>query len=527
MDPKDPKDLNAVINSKGYVVKKASLPSELQDEIRKELTVKPLTNPNQIGGGNSDVEPYPVYMESKHNLYLPRFYGIEKLGPPARGIVFPDVESRPRLNTTMTLRDYQTPIIDQTLSLFRDEKTGGGGLLELYTGSGKTSIAIYLMCELKVKTLIIVHKSFLLQQWVERITQFVPGASIGVIQGPKADVADKDVVIGMLQTLSMKDPKDLNAKTPENKDVFSGFGFVCCDESHHMGAEVFCRALMKISCRYMLGLSATPHRKDGLTKVIHWFLGPTAYALQRDGSRSQQVVVKKIVVKSTDKSYTREARNFRGMVMLPEMINNITEYAPRNALIIHEVLQYVREPGRQVMVISDRINHLHALKDMIDSTGYTGTVGFYTGQQKQKELRVSETASIIFSSYAMCREGLDIQSLNTLVLATSTGDVVQTCGRILRKTHDVSPLIVDITDVFSTFAGQSKKRDAFYKKSKYLVCPYTHSICIGTGPTSMSNLNVSSSDLEKGQIKSNKKEKEKKELDKEKEPTYNFVEDDD
>jgi superfamily II DNA or RNA helicase len=120
----------------------------------------------------------------------------------------------------------------------------------------------------------------------------------------------------------------------------------------------------------------------------------------------------------------------------------------------------------------------------------TIVTGLYTGRQKQTELRESESANVIFSSYAMCREGLDIQSLNTIILATSAGDVVQTCGRILRKEHDVSPLVIDIVDNFSTFVSQSKKRDAFYKKSKYAVSTYTWNCA-----SSLDTVNVSSKDI--------------------------------
>ena len=344
------------------------------------------------------------------------------------------------------------------------------------------------MCQLKVKTLIIVHKSFLLQQWIERIKQFVPHASIGIIQGNVFDISGKDIVIGMLQTLSMK---IYDQFCNISYTQFAEFGLTIVDETHHIGAEVFCRSLMKISTQYMIGLSATPIRKDGLTKVIHWFIGPTAYSLQRDGSQSQKVLVKKINFKSSDISYLREQKNFKGTVMLPTMINQVCAYAPRNALIIHEILYYASESERQIMVISDRINHLHELKEIIDAHPLKLHTGLYTGRQKQRELNVSEKAKIIFSSYAMCREGLDIQSLNTIILTTSNGDVIQTCGRILRKTHNVYPLIIDIADHFSSFKGQSKKRDAFYKKSTYCVAQFNYIV----GTSAFSELEVVSTDL--------------------------------
>ena len=323
------------------------------------------------------------------------------------------------------------------------------------------------MCQLKVKTLILVHKSFLLTQWVERIRQFAPTATIGQIQGSKIDVEGKDVVIGMLQSLSMKD---------YDSTILKSFGLVIIDEVHHIGAEVFCRALPKISSRYMLGLSATPNRKDGLTKVINWYIGPMAYKLDRLGA--QTVVVKKIVTTFDDEDYNEVHTNYRGTPMIPKMINNIVEYLPRNQLILSEIEQYIAEEPRQIMVISDRIAHLTALKIALDAknlvisrqqTSRAMVTGFYTGKQKAKELVVSERADVIFSTYSMTREGLDIPTLNTLIIATPTSDVVQTCGRILRKTHDISPLVIDIVDNFGPFANQATKRSAFYRKSEYAI----------------------------------------------------------
>ena len=91
---------------------------------------------------------------------------------------------------------------------------------------------------LKVKTLVVVHKEFLVNQWKERIAQFLPNAKVGKIQSNVINTKDKDIVIGMLQSISMKE---------YDESVFSDFGFVIYDECHHLGAEVFSKALLKTS----------------------------------------------------------------------------------------------------------------------------------------------------------------------------------------------------------------------------------------------------------------------------------------
>ena len=226
-----------------------------QELIRKELTVVPFVPKTSI----IKPTPFPVYRESKRKLYVPRFYGLKHYGKP-------DAVTLPSgLNIKLAfqgkLRDYQVTLVNKYLK--RAKKTGCG-LIEADCGAGKTCCAIYILAKYNKKTLIIVHKEFLLRQWTERLEQFLPGARIGRIQGPIVDIENKDVVLGMLQSLSMKDyPQSL----------FADFGFTIVDEVHHISAEVFSRALFKSVTPYMLGLSATMTRTDGLTRVFKMFMG--------------------------------------------------------------------------------------------------------------------------------------------------------------------------------------------------------------------------------------------------------------
>ena len=96
------------------------------------------------------------------------------------------------------------------------------------------------------------------------------------------DVEDKDIVICMLQSLSMKDYPS---------EIFSDFGFAIYDEVHHLGAEVFSRAFFKLTTEYSLGLSATMKRKDGLSKVLNWFLGNVVCKVERKGEDNVLVKV--------------------------------------------------------------------------------------------------------------------------------------------------------------------------------------------------------------------------------------------
>ena len=450
-------DTQCLIDKRGFVLEKSNYDPAFLNIHRKALTVTPRMNPDYV---IKPVSSYQIFGEDSEFMYLPRFYG--------KGLKLPYVErffDKPRLsrlNSTITLRDYQKPVIEAAL---RALKNNGGGFLACGTGTGKTSMALHLACCLGVKTLVIVHKSFLLQQWKSRIEDFVPHAKIGIIQGPTIDIENKDIVLAMLQSLASK---------TYSENVFSDIGLVIADEAHHLSAEVFCRALPKVASKYMLGLSATPTRKDGLTKVFKWYLGDIAYTLDR--SDTDSVCVKRIIFSCSAENYGREKKNYRGNILLPSMITDITLCESRNALIIETIQFYIKE-DRQIMIISDRIAHLEHLKGLFDSksmrleriNNQLVTSGFYTGRQKQKDLDINESKNVIFSSYGLVREGLDIQSLNTIIFATPVSDVVQACGRILRKTHVCNPLIIDIVDQFSIFYAQGNKRNAFYNKSGYNV----------------------------------------------------------
>lgn len=130
--------------------------------------------------------------------------------------------------------------------------------------------------------MIIVHKEFLAEQWRERIQQFCPGSTIGLVQGDTINI-ECDFVIAMLQSLSMREYSFKH---------FESIGVVFADEAHHVCAKVFSQALFKFCPRYCFALSATPDRKDGLTKVLHWFFGEETFVARRENQ--SQVVVNQV-----------------------------------------------------------------------------------------------------------------------------------------------------------------------------------------------------------------------------------------
>ena len=436
------------LGSKGYSIRKENLELSEQLNIRKELTVKPYVPKNAM----QKPSPFPIYRESNKKFYLPRFYGYDTYGDP-EGVTLPEGDDI-ELSFKGELRDYQKPIVE---TYVKEAKKNGGGLLEVAVGYGKTIMALNIISKLNKKTLIVVHKEFLLRQWMERIETFLPNAKVGRIQGEIIDIEGKDIVIGMLQSLSMKDYPI---------SVFKSFGLSVYDECHHMSAEVFCKALFKIVTKYMLGLSATMKRKDNLSKVFKMFIGPIVYTKRREGGDGVEVQV--IDYENNDPEYSKVELNWKGHVHYSKMIKKICEYNHRSEFLLKVLKKMLEDPlCGQIMILAHNKVLLKYLHDAIEDRDMA-TVGYYVGGMKEKDLKESETKKVVIGTYAMASEGLDIKSLTTLLMATPKSEVEQCIGRILRLKH-ARPLVIDVVDQHDFFIRQFTKRKRFYAKEKYKI----------------------------------------------------------
>jgi superfamily II DNA or RNA helicase len=440
------------LGQKGYSIYKKTLSLKEQIFIREELNVKAYIP-------KSPIQPpaYPIYRESTKKFYVPRYFGISTFGIPNESKISKGIPIN--INFEGKLRDNQQKIVEKFMTHIKNSNinTGGGGLLDLHTGFGKTVLALNILSQISLKTLIIVHKGFLVDQWIERITQFLPTARVGKIQAQIIDIEDKDIVIGMLQSLSMKEYPD---------DQFSEFGLTIIDECHHISSEVFCRALQKICTKYTLGLSATMNRKDGLTKVFKMFLGDIIHKEKRENENL--VIVKAIEFKIEDDEFNEVEYDYRGNPKYSTMISKLCSFNIRSELIINIIINELKiNYNQQIMILGHNKNLLVYLYKAIEYRKIA-PVGYYIGGMKQADLKISETKKIIIATYSMASEGLDIKTLTTLILATPKTDIEQAVGRIMRV-KDNSPLIIDIIDQHDIFKKQWAKRRIFYHKNNYKI----------------------------------------------------------
>jgi hypothetical protein len=207
------------LSKRGYVLRKADYTDEQLLNIKLELRGRPLTDNKFASSSNTDTT-YPIYLDTKTKLYIPKMYGIQKFGfPEIVTEYFEGKEWEHPIEFKGTLYDRQ---IEPVNTLINNCNEKFGGILTLPTGFGKTISLLYVLSKLKGKTIIIVNKIPLMNQWISEINKFLPDAKVGIIQGQKnVDVNDCDIVVAMLQSMARIDYPD---------ELFRDFRITVCDE---------------------------------------------------------------------------------------------------------------------------------------------------------------------------------------------------------------------------------------------------------------------------------------------------------
>ena len=410
--------------------------------------------PQDASFSNQAPVQFEAFEEKNGIFYVPRFYGIEHWGNPEKDMTSDGEEMR-CCQFNGSLNSIQQDACDTTLERINGPKKGG--LLVLPCGYGKTVCSLYIASKIKRKVLVLVHKAFLVEQWQERAKTFIPGCTVGKIQQNTVQI-EADIVIGMVQSLSKREYGD---------DVMKRFGLVIVDESHHMAAQVFHKALRQIPAKKIVALSATPDRKDGLTCLLYWSMGSICYKIER---QPEHTLVSCVLYEGGKR---KEIKYRDGRISMPLMTNALIEDDERNELIAKR-MKYCYDNYRYIIVLSDRIKQLHKLYILLTNMGVSSLdIGYYIGTSSVNERAVSSNSRIILSTYSMAKEGLDIPRLDTLILATPKGDIVQASGRIQRKHSEKKiPLIIDVVDTYSVFEKLRWKRWGFYRKEGFMCQTY-------------------------------------------------------
>ncbi|MDL2321675.1 DEAD/DEAH box helicase [Desulfosarcina sp. OttesenSCG-928-B08] len=300
------------------------------------------------------------------------------------------------------------------------------GTLSAPTGSGKTIMGLALVARRRQPALVVVHTKELAFQWVDRITAFlgIPADAVGMIGAGKNKIGEK-ITVALVQSLY----RCADTVAPK-------IGQLVVDECHRAPSRTFTEAVTAFDARYLLGLSATPWRRDRLSRLIFWHLGPVHYEVSRQRLEQDGHILKAdVVIRWTDfESHVDPVAEYS------RMLSELAADDARNRMIAADVEKEVQAGNGVCLVLSDRKKHCETLvfilrhKFNCPAEQLTGDLSADERRQVLDRLGKGEV-KVLVATGQLIGEGFDCPALSTLFLATPvrfSGRVMQYLGRILR-----------------------------------------------------------------------------------------------
>lgn len=332
-----------------------------------------------------------------------------------------------------------------------------GGILQAKCGAGKTVSALYIASKLKTRTLVLVHKTDLMDQWQEAIDTFLPETYIGVVKGKKITFPKAEITVATFQTIKSK------FKMLSNVGFFEYFGLVIIDECHHVPADTFAETLKMFSAKVRMGLTATPRRRDGLEQVFEWNIGPVLAVMKGETLTGQY---KQTLYQSNINLNKHKLYGGKGRVCISHVITAIANNPLRNHFIL-EVLQSAVQKGRKVLVLSNRVDQIVYLHEQWKKL-VGDSSGLYMGKMSAQQLKLSTQKQVIFGTAKMFAEGTDIPSLDTLCIVSPMSDIEQMIGRIQRLYDGKKvPFVWDLVDNDKISLAMGKKRKEYLEATGF------------------------------------------------------------
>ncbi len=332
------------------------------------------------------------------------------------------------------------------------------GTLNAPTGSGKTIMALYMLAQRKQPALILVHTRELMDQWTARIEEFlnIQGHDVGMIGGGFKRVGET-VTVALVQSMY---------KCAE--EVADRIGFLIVDECHRCPSRTFTDAVVAFDSRYMLGLSATPWRRDNLSSLIFWHLGDIHHKVDmRLLVEAGDVLSARIIFRETEFSPF-----YSPVSEYAKMLSELTANDQRNRLIAEDIAREVMGNDGVCLVLSDRKKHCQTLFSLLQYK-YKVQVRLFTGDLSAKERREildeldEGQIRVLIATGQLIGEGFDNKHLSPLFLTTPirfSGRVLQYVGRVLRPAPGKKQAVIyDYVDVkVDVLRAAAKARQKIY-----------------------------------------------------------------
>lgn len=421
--------------SKSFISKLKSFATFENPQIKLLLSLrKPLYNiPKYLKGYEENSEFLILPRGLKENLFL--YFKENLLNFSIKDErIYEQIETK---KVNYTLRPEQEDAIKEILKY-------DSSICVAPPGFGKTLIGAKIFEQRAVKTLIIVNKNMLLDQWISRFIDYFgyKKSDIGYL-GKGSNKLNGNIDIATMQSLN---------NTPE---LIKTYTQVIVDECHHIPALTFEQIVKKFKGRYILGLSATPNRKDELETILYQQLGLISYEYKKPRSHTNKLKVIKTEFTSNSDNYSA-------------IINELIVNEDRNKKIIETIKE---NSERKILLLSDRIEHLNILENMLKNNGisYVSVHGSQNKKEQVENMKKIKSSSLILATSSFFGEGIDFPHLNTIIFATPIsfyGRLIQYLGRIGRGNQEC--LAIDFLDSKNPMLNSTyKKRLEGYKNMHY------------------------------------------------------------
>ena len=421
--------------SKSFISKLKSFASFENPQIKLLLSLrKPLYNtPKYLKGYEESSEFLKLPRGLKEKLFEYLNYNLVKYKI-IDNRVFEKIETKRIL---FTLRAEQEDAIKEILKY-------DSSICVAPPGFGKTLIGAKIFEQRAVKTLIIVNKNMLLDQWISRFVDYFgyKKSDIGFL-GKSQNRLNGNIDIATMQSLN---------NIPE---LVENYTQVIVDECHHIPALTFEQIVKNFKGKYILGLSATPNRKDELDPILYQQLGNISYEYKKPKTHTNRLLVIKT-------EFTSSADNYAAI------INELVSNEDRNRQIVKTIKENI---DRKILLLSDRIEHLNLLENILkeENIDFVSVHGSQNKKEQVENIQKVKTSSLILATSSFFGEGIDFPHLNTIIFATPIsfyGRLIQYLGRIGRGNQEC--LAIDFLDSKNAMLNSTyKKRLEGYKAMHY------------------------------------------------------------